>query len=83
MSDAQESPGPIRNFMGLALIGVGVLWMAASGLCSGAFFVQMMIDDPHYREVLSIIPMILLVGGISFGLGFVFYIVGRALRRQA
>jgi hypothetical protein len=35
------------------------------------------------REAASIVPMILLVGGFSVGIGFVLYVVGRALRPKA
>jgi hypothetical protein len=77
-------PDSIRRIIGLVLITAGVLWMAASGLCSAAFFLMLFTESPgDVREVLSITPMVLLVGGFSAGIGFVVYIVGRALRPKA
>jgi hypothetical protein len=86
VSDApQNTAGPIRRFVGLALIVVGVLWIGASGLCSAAFFVGMLIEGSNadIREILSIIPMIALVGGFSAGIGFVLFVIGRALRPRS
>lgn len=75
--------GAVRRFLSLVLIVVGVLWMGVSGLCSAAFFVTLFTDGADLREVLSILPMILLVGGFSAGIGLVVFIVGRALRPKA
>lgn len=79
----ENQPGTLRRFIGLVLIVVGVLWMIASGLCSGGFLITLFTEGGDFREALSIIPMIALVGGFSLGLGFVFYVVGRALRPKA
>jgi hypothetical protein len=49
-------------------------------LCSAAFFVTLLTEGADLREALSILPMILLVGGFSAGMGLVALIVGRALR---
>jgi len=78
----ETSPQPsIKRIVGLVLITVGVLWTAASGLCSAGFFVTLLTEGGgDLREALSILPMILLVGGFSTGLGIVLYVVGRALR---
>jgi hypothetical protein len=80
MTDAAPEP-TIKRIVGLVLIVVGLLWTALSGLCSAAFFVTLFTEGGgDMREALSIMPMILLVGGFSAGIGFVVYIVGRALR---
>jgi hypothetical protein len=80
MNGAAPEP-TIKRIVGLVLIVVGLLWTALSGLCSAAFFVTLFTEGGgDLREALSIVPMILLVGGFSAGIGFVFYIVGRALR---
>ena len=55
--------------------------MALSGLCSGAFLITMLLDDPHFQEILSIALMILLVGGFSVGIGFFVYFIGRGLAK--
>ncbi len=84
MTDSAPPPASIRRIIGLILITAGVLWMAASGLCTAAFFATLLTEGPaDAREVLSITPMVLLVGGFSAGIGFVVYIVGRALRPKA
>jgi hypothetical protein len=80
MSDTPNSPGPIRRIVGLVFIAAGALWIAASGLCSAGFFITLFTEGGDFREALSIVPMIVLVGGFSVGIGFVFYAVGRALR---
>ncbi|MBP6010835.1 MAG: hypothetical protein KBA31_01300 [Alphaproteobacteria bacterium] len=76
-------PGPVRRLIGLVLIAIGALWMAGAGLCSAAFVVTLFTEGGDFREALSIVPMIVLVGGFSIGMGFVFYVVGRALRPKA
>ena len=71
---------PVRHFIGLILIVAGALWLAASGLCSAAFFGMLVVEGDDFREMLSIVPMILLVSGFSAGVGFAVYVIGRALR---
>ncbi len=80
MNDAPKQPHSIRRFVGLILIVIGALWLTASGLCSAAFFGMMLFEGGDIREILSIVPMILLVGGFSAGMGFVLYVIGRAMR---
>jgi hypothetical protein len=77
-----EAPPPssVKRMIGLILIVLGLLWTTASGLCSTAFFVTLFTEGGDLREALSIVPMIVLVGGFSAGIGIVVYIVGRALR---
>lgn len=77
---SEPQPHLVRRIVGLVLITVGALWIAASGLCSAAFVVTMFTEGGDFREALSIVPMILLVGGFSVGIGFVIYVIGRALR---
>lgn len=79
MSDTESRPN-IKRVIGLGLIVVGLLWTTLSGLCSAGFFLMLFTEGGDVREALSIVPMILLVGGFSAGIGFVLYIVGRALR---
>ena len=79
MTDPTD-PSSVKRIIGLAFIVVGLLWAALSGLCSAAFFATLFTEGGDLREALSIVPMIVLVGGFSAGLGFVVYVVGRALR---
>ena len=78
-----QSRGSIRRFIGLILIVIGTLWLAASGLCSAAFFVSLFTTGGDFREALSIVPMILLVGGFSCGIGFAVVVIGRAMRPKS
>lgn len=80
MTDEAHDRGSVRRIVGLVLTTIGVLWMAGAGLCSAGFVAMLFTEGGDFREALSIIPMIALVGGFSIGLGFVFYVVGRALR---
>lgn len=82
MNDEAARQGSLRRILGLILIAIGTLWMGSSGLCSAAFVVTLFTEGGDVREALSIIPMIVMVGGFSIGIGFVFYIVGRALRSK-
>lgn len=80
MSETPASQNPIKEFVGLTLIVIGVLWMAASGLCSLGLVALAIPQAPNVSEILGLLPMVLIIGGFSVGLGFVFYVVGRALR---
>jgi hypothetical protein len=73
-----EPANPIRRFIGLALIVLGIFWMAASGLCSLWMIVEGFSKGGNSREML---PIVFLVGGFSVGLGFVFFYVGRWVSR--
>ena len=76
-----SSGGEVRRLIGRILLALGAIWMTLSGLCSGAFLITMLLDDPHFQKILSIALMILLVGGFSVGIGFFVYIIGRGLAK--
>jgi hypothetical protein len=80
MTEQSTGGGEVRGFFGFVLLAVGVLWMLASGLCSAGFLVMILTTGGDLREALGILPMILLVGGFSAGIGFTLYVIGRALR---
>ena len=81
---SNEARGSVRRIVGLVLTTIGVIWMAGGGLCSAAFVVTLFTEGGgDVREALGIVPMIVLVGGFSVGLGFVFYVAGRALRPKS
>ncbi|HEX7849714.1 MAG TPA: hypothetical protein VF485_08285 [Sphingomonas sp.] len=70
----------MRGLFGGLLLGVGILIMTCSGLCSLVVVVMGFADamrDP------SIIMLPLLVGGIPFAIGFGLFWGGRVLLRQA
>ena len=76
----EAPPSSIARIIGLILIVAGIFWIAASGLCSAAFVLTLFTEGGNFREAMSVIPMIVIVGGFSIGLGFVLYVIGRALR---
>jgi hypothetical protein len=75
----------MRQLLGGILIAAGVLIAGASGLCSA----YMLFTSDTFRsggepgEVLSMLPLILLFGGIPFALGLAAAFGGRALIRSA
>jgi hypothetical protein len=69
----------MKQLFGGLLLGVGLLIMTCSGLCSLVVVVLgfgQAVNDP------SIIMLPLLVGGIPFAIGFGLFWGGRALLRQ-
>jgi hypothetical protein len=81
MTETTPQAPSIKRIVGLVLITAGLLWATLSGLCSVAFFLTLFTEGGgDLREALSIIPMIVLVGGFSAGLGIALYVIGRALR---
>jgi hypothetical protein len=81
MTEPAPPPAGLKRIVGLILITMGILWMAASGLCSAGFVVALLTESGgDLGEALSTAPMIVIVGGFSIGVGFVLYVVGRALR---
>lgn len=71
-----REPDPVPKFIGWALIVVGVLWMAFSGICSAALILMPGGTDP------SMIALVLVIGGISAVAGFGVFMLGRALSRS-
>lgn len=78
---APQQPGEIRRFVGLVLIVIGALWMAASGLCTAIFGVTMFVSDAgNLAEAFSILLLMLLYGGVSALAGLGIFAIGRWLR---
>jgi hypothetical protein len=80
MNEPTAQPTSVRRIIGLILIAAGTLWMALSGLCSLAFVVTVFTEGGSVGEALSAMPMIVIVGGFSIGVGLVLFVIGRALR---
>lgn len=75
-----EPLNPIRQLIGNALIGSGILWIALSGLCSVWVFGQFVVQDPNMQDFFSSLGIVVLVGGISAGLGYLAMVIGRIIR---
>jgi hypothetical protein len=74
------SINPVRLMIGNAVIGMGILWMALSGLCSAWMMGEFLFQDPSFQDFLSSLWLVLLVGGISAGLGYIAIVIGRVIR---
>ncbi len=68
-----------RLFGGLFL-GIGILIMTCSGLCS---LVVIVLGFPAFLQEPSVIMAPMFVGGIPFALGFGAFQLGRSLLRRA
>ena len=76
-----QAGSEIGRFFGLILSVIGVLWMAASGLCTAVFAVGLFADGSgHLAEAFSIVLLMLVYGGMSALLGFGIFVIGRVLR---
>ena len=82
MNDATpQPPSEIRRFIGLVLMVIGVLWMAATGLCTTIFGVSLLAEgSSDLAEASSIILLMLVYGGLSALAGFGVFAIGRWLR---
>ena len=84
MSEVQPSgsPGPVRAFVGAALIAVGVLIMALCGGCGAIFFAVFFVDAIAHPNDAGMMLMPLFLGGVPAAIGFGLFLVGRELRRR-
>jgi hypothetical protein len=74
----------MKQLIGGILIAVGILIAGASGLCS----LYMVVSSDMYRsgataELLSMLPLVLLFGGIPFAIGLGLVFSGRSVIRRA
>jgi hypothetical protein len=76
----EEPLNPIRQLIGNALIGSGILWIALSGLCSVWVMGQFLVQDPSLQDFFSSAAIVVIVGGISAGLGYLAMVIGRIIR---
>lgn len=74
--------GEAQRFIGLVLLVIGVLWMAASGLCAATLIVRSISESGSTSEIEPWIPIIVFVSGLSVAVGFGVYVVGRNLRAK-
>lgn len=69
----------MKEVFGGILIAVGILIAGASGLCSAA----VLIEGGFAAESVSMLPLVLMIGGIPFAAGVGIAFGGRALIRSA
>lgn len=68
----------MKQMFGGVLIAVGILVAGASGLCS----LTILFGNGEMTG-LSMLPIVLVIGGLSIALGVLIALVGRSLIRQA
>ncbi|MDE8653049.1 hypothetical protein [Novosphingobium album (ex Liu et al. 2023)] len=75
----------MRSFFGAALLGCGLLIAALSGLCTLLIAGGSLIDrsTADAREFFSLLPAVLLIGGVPFLIGLGMFFLGRSLIRSA
>ena len=73
----------MKTVLGGILIAVGILIAGASGLCS-LYMIGSTMMSPYGSagEALSMVPLVLLFGGIPFAAGVGLIVAGRALIRS-
>ena len=69
----------MKKLFGGILMAVGILIAGASGLCSAAII----FSGGMGPEAMSMLPMVLMVGGIPFAVGVLIAIGGGALIKSA
>ena len=77
----QSSSGNVQRFFGYVLLAIGVIWLAASGLCAAAMIVSMARESTS-SEAIPYVVMVLVISGISGAMGLGVLIVGRGLARR-
>lgn len=70
----------MKSLLGGILLGAGILIGGASGLCSLAVLV-MGLADP--AGIMTVLPLVLVVGGIPIAIGLGLFFLGRSLIRSA
>ena len=70
----------MTEFIGRLLTAIGILWIALSGLCSAVFLGTLLFESASIQDLWGTLPMVLLVGGFSAGIGFVVMAIGKSIR---
>lgn len=77
----------MKRLMGGILLGAGLLIAGTSGLCSAYFLISLTISaimsNAPGGESLAFLGLVLLFGGIPFGIGFGLVQWGRSLLRES
>lgn len=72
----------MKSVFGGILLAVGLIVMTLSGLCSGVFITMMLAEGSLDSEMLSILLMPLVIGGVPFVIGLGLFVLGRVLLRE-
>ena len=80
MDDAGAKPGD-QSFIATVIIVIGIAWMSLTGLCTAVFAVGGLISTGA-NDLLSLLPMIAVIGWFCMFPGFLIWSLGRWLRRR-
>jgi hypothetical protein len=73
----------MKALLGGLMLAAGILICLTSGLCS-VWFLGMMLLEPNQngaQDVLGMIGMVSVFGGVPFGIGVLLFALGRRLTR--
>ena len=73
----------MSKLLGGILMAVGILIAGASGLCSLFFLASMATSARGQGGFAGLLPLVVLIGGIPFAIGFGLFRWGRAIVRKA
>lgn len=76
---ARHGGAPMKSLFGGLFLGAGILIAGLSGLCSLLILVMSVADG----QVLDMLPIVLIVGGIPVAIGLGLFFIGRAMLRSA
>ena len=78
-----ESPQSNRAFFATALVVIGLIWMALTGLCTAGFIVSTFFGGAtDIPEIMSVLTFVLMVGALCIAPGFLLWLGGKALRQR-
>jgi hypothetical protein len=80
MTEQQPSGDSFGRFMGLVLMGAGVLWMAFCGLCAFGVMATV-VTESSGSDAWGSTFAVLLISGVSAAAGYGVFIAGRSLWR--
>lgn len=79
---AQPPPGdPFGRFIGLLLMGFGVLWIAFCGLCAFGVMSTVVTESAGSSDALGSTLVVLVISGLAAVGGYAVFIAGRSLWR--
>lgn len=81
MTEQQPSGESFGRFIGLLLMGFGVLWIAFCGLCAFGVMATVMTESAG-GEALSSTLVVVLISGLAAAGGYAVFVAGRSLWRS-
>ena len=82
MTDQQPSGESFGRFIGLLLMGFGVLWMAFCGLCAFGVLATVLTESVGSSDVLGSSLLVVTISGVAAVGGYAVFIAGRSLWRS-